>query len=116
MEKISRKWVLRFRAADKKDFLEIKNGLKVVETRAATPKYQAIKKGDTLVIVCGRSRLEKEVKRVRVFRSIGAMTKMVPFRRIMPSVKSVAELRQAYYRYPGYREKLKEFGVVAFEI
>ncbi len=111
-----KKWILRFRAVDQKSFLEIKNGLKVVETRAATPKYRAIKKGDVLVIVCGASRLEKKVKRVRIFKSISAMVKAIPFRKIMPSVKSLGEMRRVYYRYPGYRGKLKKHGVIAFEI
>lgn len=111
-----KKWTLRFRAIDKDNFLEIKNGLKVVETRAATPKYRNIKKGDTLIIVCGKARLRKEVKRVHVFKTIGAMGKTIPYRKIMPSVKSLDEMRQAYYCYSGYREKLKKHGVIAFEL
>ncbi|MDE2019465.1 MAG: hypothetical protein KGJ13_03900 [Patescibacteria group bacterium] len=75
----SKKWILRFRAVDKKNFEEIKNGLKAVETRAATPKYREIKRGDILLIACGKLRLEKEVKRVRVFRTIGAMAKQSRF-------------------------------------
>ena len=112
----NKKWTLLFRAADKRNFLEIKNGTKVVETRAATPKYREVKKGDILVIVCGKDRLEKKVKRVRVFPSIGAMTKTISYKKIMPSVSSVAEMRKVYYGYSGYREKLKKYGVIAFEI
>ncbi len=48
---MNKEWVLRFRVVDKDNFLEIENGLKVVETRAATPKYREVKTGDTLVIV-----------------------------------------------------------------
>lgn len=33
-------WTLRFRAVDKKNFDEVKNGSKPIETRAATIKYQ----------------------------------------------------------------------------
>lgn len=111
-----KKILLRFNVRDKKNFLEIRDGLKTVETRAATPKYRAVTKGDVLVIVCGRARLEKKVKRARVFRSIGAMVKVIPRRKIMPSVPSLAAMRQVYYGYPNYREKLKKFGVVAWEI
>ncbi len=111
-----KKYILRFRAVDKENFLEVKNGFKRVETRAATPKYRAIEKGDVLVIVCGRERLEKEVKRVRIFKSIGEMVKQIPFRRINPSVESLTAMRRVYQSYPGYREKLKQYGVIAFDI
>jgi len=113
---MSKHLLLRFRVVDRDNFLEIKNGLKVVETRAATPKYREVKKGDILVIVCGKDRLEKKVKRARVFRSIGTMVKVIPHKKIMPSIKSLSDLRQVYYGYPGYREKLKKYGVIAFDI
>ena len=111
-----KKWILRFRAVDKNNFIEIKNGKKVIETRAATPKYRQIKEGDILEIVCGNQRIQKKIKRVHIFKSIGGMIKAIPFHKIMPSVKSLSEMRQIYYSYPGYREKLKKHGVIAFEI
>ena len=110
------RFILRVRAADKNNFLEIKNGLKLVETRAASPQYREIKKGDTLVVVCGRQRVEKKVKRVRIFRSIGAMVKAIPYKKIMPSINSLKDLRRAYYSYPDYREKLRRYGIIAFDI
>lgn len=111
-----KKLILRFRTIDKNNFLEIKNGLKIVETRAATPKYREVEKGDILVIVCGKNRLKKKVKRIRVFTSIGAMVKVISYKKIMPSVESIAAMRKVYYGYPGYREKLRKHGVIAFEI
>jgi ASC-1-like (ASCH) protein len=109
-------WTLRFRAIDKDNFLNIKGGLKSVETRAATAKYRAIQKGDVLEIVCGKQRIRKTVKRVRMFSSIGAMAKAVPFKKIMPGASSLIEIRKIYYGYPGYKEKLKKHGVIAFYI
>jgi ASC-1-like (ASCH) protein len=111
-----KKFILRFDVINKADFFAIKNGLKVVETRAASPKYREVKKDDVLVIICGKQRLEKRVKRVRIFTSIGAMVKVIPRKKIGPSLKSMAELRQMYYSYPNYREKLKKYGVIAFDI
>ena len=110
------KYILRFRATDKKNFLELKDGLKSVETRAATERYRKVAKGDVLVIVCGKAQIEKKVKRVRIFKSIGLMIKAIPYRRIMPSAASVAIMKKAYAGYPGYTEKLKKFGVVAWNI
>jgi ASC-1-like (ASCH) protein len=111
-----KKWVLRFRVKDRKNFLEIKNGLKVVETRAATERYRPIQKGDVLVFVCGKEKNQKMVKRVRIFKTIGAMIKTINFKKIMPSVSSTEELRDAYYSYPGYKEKISKFGIIALDI
>jgi ASC-1-like (ASCH) protein len=110
------KYVLRFRAKDKKNFLELRGGLKSIETRAATARYRKIAKGDVLVIACGAQRLEKKVKRVRMFKSIDAMFKKIPYRKIMPSAESSAAAKKTYFGYPGYIEKLKKFGVIAFDI
>lgn len=111
----SKKWVLRFRANDK-SFEKIIDNRKTVETRAATDKYKKVKVGDRLVIVCGKNRLEKEVKKVEHFKSIEAMIKKIPFRKVMPSVSSVAEMKKVYEGYTGYKEKLKKFGLVAWTL
>ncbi len=111
-----KKWTLRFRAVDKANFLEIKNGLKTAETRAATPKYRAMQPGDALIFTCGKKRMQKQIKTARIFRTIGAMAKIIPFKKIMPSVRSAKEMRNAYYGYPHYREKIKKHGIVALEL
>jgi len=92
----------------------MKDGTKSIETRAAKPRYMNVKKGDTLVIVCGAARIEKVVKKVAYFKSIAAITKAIPYKKINPAVSSIAELRRVYYSFPGYEEKIKEFGIVAW--
>jgi len=111
-----KKLILRFRAVDIDGFNEIKNGLKTVETRAATPRYKDLQKGDILVIVCGNERIAKEIKRTRHFKTIEEMLKSISLKKIMPSVKSVADARKIYYGYAGYKEKIKKFGLMAFEL
>lgn len=111
-----KKWVLRFRAKDKNNFLEIKRGLKTVETRAATERYQNIKRGDRLIFVCGKERLEKTVKKARIFRSIPEMVRVIHRKKIMPSVNSLREMEGIYYSYSAYKEKLKKFGIIALEL
>ena len=54
-------WTLRFRAIDKKNFEELRSGIKAVETRAASVKYQPIKKGDVLIFTCGKDRFSKTI-------------------------------------------------------
>lgn len=107
---------VRFRTVDRKNFDEIKKHLKKVETRAGTVRYRDIKKGDALVIVCGKARITKRVVRVRHFTSIGSMFKVIPFKRIMPSAASAAAARATYYSYPGYKEKIQKVGIVALDL
>jgi len=44
------------------------------------------------------------------------MLKAISFKKIMPWVKSIADARKTYYSYPGYKEKIKKFGIVALEL
>lgn len=111
-----KKIILRFRTVDKNSFKEIKDGLKTVETRAATKRYKDIKKGDLLVITCGKNRVVRKVKRVYRFKSIESMIRAIPFKKIMPSVHSITEMCKVYYSYPGYKEKIRYFGLIALEI
>lgn len=111
-----KKVILRFRVIDRDNFNEIKNGLKTVETRAATIRYRNINKGDIVIIVCGKQRIIKQVKRVRHFKTIESMLKNISLKKIMPSVKSVVDAYKIYYSYPSYKEKIKEFGLVALEL
>ncbi|HVN26164.1 MAG TPA: hypothetical protein VMT99_00730 [Candidatus Paceibacterota bacterium] len=111
-----KEWTLRLRAEDRGMFIDIRDGLKTVETRAATPRYRAIRKGDVLVFTCGRGRLRRKIARVRVFRTVGALAKAVPVRRVMPAVRSLGEMRTIYRGYPGYREKIRRYGIIAFDM
>jgi ASC-1-like (ASCH) protein len=106
----AKSWVLRFRKIDRSNFLALKDGSKPIETRAATDKYRRIVKGDTLIIVCGKERVEKKVRRVKIFSSL----KSLPRKQIMPWTKNYAEMERAYYSYPGYKEKIKKHGIIAF--
>lgn len=111
-----KKIILKFRSADLDNFKEIERGLKTVETRAATMRYQNIKPGTALEIRCGKETLFKKVKKVGYFSSIESMFRKIPLRKIMPSVKTIEEARHVYFSYHGYKEKLKKFGVVALFI
>ncbi len=113
------KYVLRFNSSNKNsrdNFLNIKSGKKKVETRAATTKYRNIKKGDLVVLACGKEKFQKKVKKVKRFKTITSLTKVYPPNKIMPEISSVRELREIYYSYPRYREKIKKFGLVALEL
>ena len=109
-------WTLRFRQVDKKNFEEDRSGLKSTETRAATIKYRPIEVGNTLTFVCGNDRIVKKITAKYHWPNIDAMVKEIPFKQIMPSVDSVEEMKKAYASYPGYTEKIKEYGLLGFKL
>ncbi len=110
---MSSKRVLRINKNSKFIFEAIKEGKKSVETRAASVRYKNISIGDVLIFTCGDKRLEKEVKRVKRFASIHSLLKSVNFKKVMPWVSSVKEVEKSYYKFPGYKEKIKQLGLIA---
>lgn len=109
-------WTLRFRVTDKHNFDEVKDGRKRIETRAGTIKYQPIKAGDTLTFVCGGEHCVKKISKRFHWPSVDAMLGEVDLKKIMPSVESVEEMKKAYASYPGYEQKIKEHGLLGFEL
>lgn len=110
------KRVLRFRAVNRDIFNAIRNGKKKVETRAASIRYLNIKAGDKVTLVCGKTHFEKEVRRVRKFPSVRALTRVYRPASINLKCRTTKELETMYFTFPGYREKLKRHGIVALEL
>ncbi|MDO8492210.1 MAG: hypothetical protein Q7S34_01035 [bacterium] len=110
------KRVIRFRAVDRQIFLDIKNRNKTVETRAGTVKYRNLDSGDTLVFVCGKERFEKKVKKARRARTPAALLRFYSFKKIRPDLKTKDEFIKSYDSFPGYKEKIKKFGLIAMEL
>jgi len=113
--KTLKKYVMRVRGVDRQIFNLIKSGRKKVETRAAGPKYEHIKEGDILVFRCGKDRFEKRILKRRKFRTIGAMLKKYKVSDIHPFLKNRDELNASYRSFPGYDERIKKYGLLAFE-
>ena len=107
-------YTLRFRAEDKDDFNKVKAGIKSIETRAATVKYQPIEAGDTLTFVCGEERLVKKITKRFHWPSIDAMVKEIDFKKVNPSAVSIEDVKRAYASYPDYEQKIKEHGLLGF--
>lgn len=105
---------LLIREVDKKVFEAIKKGDKTIETRAATEKHRKVKQGDVLVFKMQGEKLEKEVKKVEYFKSIDEMAEVLDFKKVMPFVSSVNEMKEVYYSFPRYKEKIAQFGLAAF--
>ncbi|MBS3903518.1 MAG: hypothetical protein KGZ30_04075 [Anaplasmataceae bacterium] len=111
-----KKHILLIRAVDRAVYDLIKSDKKKIETRAAGPKYKNIKKGDILVLKCGKDRLEKKVKRVSKFKSVSGMLQKYKPSQIDPRTKMANELKAMYDSFPGYKERLRKYGVIAFEV
>jgi ASC-1-like (ASCH) protein len=109
-------WTLRFRVVDKDNFDEVKSGAKLIETRAATVRYQPIEVGDTLTFVCGKERCMKKIAKKFYWSGVDAMVKEIDFKKVMPAVGSIAEMKKIYASYPDYDVKIKEHGLLGFEL
>ncbi len=107
---------LIFRQTDRDKFEEIANGLKTIETRAATTRYQPIQPGDSLTFVCGKDQLTKVVADVAHFDSLEEMFAALPLGKILPSVATTDDAKKVYFGFPGYKEKIEANGIVAFSL
>ena len=92
----------------------IKSGKKSLETRAGGPKYIDIKAGDTIVFSCLGKKFSKKVIKVINFKTVSAMLKKYKPNEINPTITTAKELQSSYDSFPGYKERLKEFGILAF--
>ncbi|MFH1841416.1 MAG: ASCH domain-containing protein [Candidatus Nealsonbacteria bacterium] len=108
--------VLRFRITDRDILNMVRKGAKKLETRVATERYGKIKPGDKLLFKCGKDKFQKEVKKVKVFRSIPEMLKKYSPSEINPKIHSEPELIKMYYGFSEYKEKIRKYGLVVLEL
>ncbi len=85
---------LRFREVNRDIFEAIRRGQKTIETRAATVRYQKIKRGDRVILVCGKDLFEKQVADVQIFKSIDALLKKYKVRQITANTLTEEELKK----------------------
>jgi ASC-1-like (ASCH) protein len=107
---------LRFREVNRDIFEAIQGNRKTIETRAATVRYREIKKGDRVILVCGKDVFEKSVADAQIFKSIDDLFKKYKVKQINPNVETEEEMRKLYYSFSGYREKIKTHGIIAIEL
>ena len=97
-------------------FEAIKSGNKKVETRAATDTYTKIQVGDRLKFVCDKESFQRSVAKIKLFKTITAILKDYSPQEINPKTKTKSETIDMYYSFPNYRDKIKKYGLVAFEL
>ncbi len=109
-------FTLKLRSTDKEIFEAIKSGRKKVETRAATVRNVKMQAGDEVLFVCGKQSLKKSITKATKYRTIKAMLKDYEVKQIAPDLKTENELRDMYFAWPSYRDKIKQFGLIALEL
>ena len=105
-----------FREIDRDKFNEIAKGLKTIETRAATVRYQPVKAGDRFTFVCGKDKFSKTISKVQHFNSLDELLSKLPLEKILPSAKNVAEARKVFCGFTNYKTKIEKHGVLAFTL
>ena len=94
----------------------ILSGLKTVEGRIAKPEYLALKPNELITFIDpnGKS-CTAEICKVTHFTDFREMLEISTVQACIPGA-SLDEALEIYRSFPGYREKEKEFGVVAINI
>lgn len=109
-------WRLPFRAVDRDKFEALRRGEKSIETRAGGPKYRGMAEGDLAVISCGAEKLERRIVNLRHFDTLDELFAAVPYEQVFPWAKDLDEAKSSYDAYPGYAERIKGYGILAFEL
>lgn len=123
-------------------FKKVQQGQKTIDVRAYTPKYQAVRPGDKVVLksISTGEMLERWVRSMYVVGVIGQSpqpadeilfdlfqmvagcldgndSKIVScLQGIVPGVSSVDEAKSVILSFPAYREKIEKYGAVAFRL
>lgn len=108
--------MIRFREVNRDIFQAIVDDRKKVETRAATPKYTHIKAGDSIMLICGKEKTVKHIKKATHFQTIEDILKNYTPEEINPNVSTAEEIRSMWYSFPGYEQKINQYGLVAWEL
>ncbi len=109
-----KEYIMPIRKQDKFFFDAIKKGLKKIETRAGSPAYLKIKERDLLIFSCSGKRIKKQIKKIYYFKTLDDLLGQYDFKEIMPLASSREESIKIWYSFPGYKERLKKYGIIAF--
>jgi ASC-1-like (ASCH) protein len=108
--------LLRFNKKNRDIFEALRDGRKRVETRAATSKYADVKAGEVATFSCDGEKFTRTIGAVVHFPSVAALLKKYKVAEIHPTSKTAEELKAVYDSFPGYTEKIREFGLIAMEL
>lgn len=84
----------------------IRSGVKTVEGRKNSEKYQKYKKGDTLIFICGDEMLKTEITYVNKYKTVEDYLREETLEKALPCVKTIKEGVKIYNLWT--REKDRE--------
>lgn len=94
----------------------IRSGRKSVEGRVSTPQLASLKVNDIIKLECGRDFVNVKVVEVMRFPSFRQMLDSCGLDKCLPGCPSVKAGVAIYHGFPGYEEKARRHGVVAFRV
>ncbi len=104
-------------------FEQIKNGTKTVETRALNPDeperyFGDLAVGDILecLAVDTGEVLNKKIIRVAIYYDFEDYLQTEDLTKIFGLETSIDAAREKHYSFPGYKERLDKYGIIAFEL
>lgn len=107
---------LVFAEINRDRFEAIKNGVKKVETRAGSVEYNKIKQGDIIDFVCGEDKFKCLILKVKYFKTIDDLLNIYKYSDINLNWKSKDDAKASYLLFPNYESRIKEFGIIVFEL
>ena len=97
-------------------FQALKDGSKDIEVRAGGPKYADVEPGDIAFFTYGNEILERPVARVYRLRSLGELLDKYSVSSLTPWLGSKEAYIQRMNGFPGYPERIAEFGLIVLEL
>ncbi len=97
----------------------ISSGLKTVEGRAMSKSkdYSALRKGDRIIFINSKGNsLVRYVQYVKHYDSLKEFFDEEGLKNILPNVNSYDEASNIYNSLPGYRDKIKKYGIYAIKL
>lgn len=107
---------LIFDSKDRHNFDALNSGKKSIETRAGSEMYHQIQPDDNIVFVCDKESIYKKVKEVYKFNNLDDLLETISLTDIMPWVKSRSEAREIWLSFPGYKQRIEQYGIIAFKV
>ena len=95
-------------------FSMIRDGRKPLTGRLFTPKYQALKPGDEVELICGEETFRTKVAALKKFDSIREYLHECTLAAALPGVEMIEEGVKIYSSFPGYTKENEEiWGFIA---
>ena len=98
-------------------FDAIKSGLKTVEGRLNSPKFQDLKPGMHISFSCINTNeiIVYTVEAIHVYANFADMLHNEGIDLMLPGITSIDEGVALYENFPGYRDDVKKFGALAIK-